>query len=292
MEVQCLRVISESVTCDAACPHCPYHGGKRRAEVDQFDFQRFKRARQFALQSGAVAMEIDAKGDPLLGEWTKIYQLLSEAGEDFPQIGLITPGKGILEEQDSFLNLIGWHLTNLTLTIPHHDPKKRKALLGLNLDYKSLVSYLRDECHVVVRASCLLSQQGISSPNEAFDFIHWCRETGIQQVVFKEIEIPEEGMDQNIASWCRENALELDFQENWNFENPGHAVFYVNSLVEQNHVRPVFVFPWGETVYDIDGVNVVFEKSEKNYYGKFIRFLVLSGNRLYARWESEGTIIF
>lgn len=292
MDVYTLRVVCESLTCDASCPHCAYRKGKNPPGEDQFDFQKFKKARQFAVQRGAVAMEIEAKGDPLLGEWTRLYQILSEASDDFPQVGLATPGKGILESQDSFLNLVGWHLTNLTLTIPHHHPKKRKALLGLNVDYKLLIPYLREECHVVVRAACFLSKEGISSPKEALDFVHWCREMGIQQIVFKEIEVPDESLNQKVAQWCLENAVELDLHENWNFDDPAHTLFYVNSLVAQNQARPVFVFPWGETAYDIEGVNVVFEKSEKNYYGKFIKSLSFSGNHLYARWESEGTILF
>lgn len=292
MDVHCLRVILESSTCDASCPHCPYPERGNRAVANQFDFQKFKKARQFALRRGAVAMEIEAKGDPLSGEWTQLYQILSEAIEDFPQIGLTTAGKGILEAQDSFLNLVGWHLTNLTLTIPHHDSRKRRALLGLNLDYKPLISYLTEECHVVVRAGCFLSKQGISSPKEALEYAGWCREMGIQQIVFKEIVAPDVNLNQKAAEWCLQNAVELDFHENWSFDDPGHAIFYVNSLLGEDGVRPIFVFPWGEPVYDIDGVNVAFEKSDRNYYGKFAKSLVLSGNHLYARWESDGTIIF
>jgi len=205
---------------------------------------------------------------------------------------LVTPGKSILEAQDSFLNLVGRHLTNLTLTIPHHHPRKRKALLGLNVDYKPLVSYLRQECQVVVRAACFLSRQGISSPLEALDFVGWCRQMGIQQIVFKEIGIPDKSMNKKVTQWCLENAIELDMHENWNFDDPAHTIFYINSLVAENQARPVFVFPWGETVYEIEGMNVVFEKSERSYYGKFIKSLVFSGTHLYARWESEGTILF
>lgn len=292
MDVHTFRVISGSATCDASCPHCAYHKGKRPAGEGQFDFQKFKRARQFALQSGAVAMEIEAKGDPLSGEWTRLYQILSEASDEFPQLGLTTPGNRILEEKDSFLNLVGWHLTNLTLVVPHHHLKKRRALLGLNVDHKALVPYLREECHVVVRAACFLSKEGVSSPQEALDFVHWCRQMGIQQIVFREIGSPGENLNQEGAQWCLENAVELDADENWNFDEAAQTLFYVNSLVAQNQARPVFVFPWGETVYDIGGVNVVFEKSENRYYGKFIKSLVFSGNHLYARWESEGTILF
>jgi hypothetical protein len=292
MDAHTLRVVSGTVSCEASCPHCAYHRGKKPQRQNEFDFQTFKKARQFAVQSGAVAMEIDAQGNPLLDEWTKLYQILSEGSADFPQVGLTTPGSGILESRDSFLNLVGWHLTNLTLTIPHHQPRKRKALLGLTIDYKPLIAYLKEECHVVIRAACFLSKPGISSPQEALDFVHWCREMGIPQIVFKEIGTPDENLDQKATQWCLENAIELDFDENWNFDDPANRVFYINSLVAQNRAHPVFVFPWGEPAYDIDGVNVVFEKSESNYYGTSIKSLVLSGNHLYARWESDGTIIF
>ncbi len=292
MNAQILRVIADAKTCNASCPHCLNHRRKSQPAEDSFDFERFGKACQFALQSGAVWMEIEAKGDPLLGEWTKIYQILSEAGEDFPKIGLTTPGNEILEGKDSFLDLIGWHLTNLTLTIPHHDRKKRKTLLGLDMDYKPLISYLREECQVVVRAACYLSKKGISTTREAIDFIDWCRRTGIQQVAFREIEIPEGEPDEKVQQWCLQNLVELDFSENWDFDDPGHSIFYVNSLLTQNQAKPIYVFPWGETTYDIEGVNVCFEKSEKNYYGRFIKSLVLSDNHLYARWESGGTIIF
>jgi hypothetical protein len=241
---------------------------------------------------GAVAMEIEARGDPLLDEWTRLYQILSEASPNFPQVGLTTTGKGILKGQDAFLNLIGRHLTNLTLTIPHHHPTKRKALLGLNIDYKALVSYLREECLVVVRAACFLSKPGVSCPEESLDFVSWCRQMGIQQIVFKEIGIPDTSANQDSAQWCYENAVELDLHENWNFDDPGHTTFYVNSLVSQNQAQPIFVFPWGETVYEIEEVNVAFERDEKSHYGRFVKSLVFSGNHLYARWESPGTIVF
>lgn len=292
MDVYALRVLSGALTCQASCPHCRYHRGHEGKAPDPFDFQAFRRARRYALQSGAVSMEIEAKGDPLADEWTKLYQILSEAADDFPQIGLTTPGGRILEAQDAFLNLIGWHLTNITLTIPHHEPRKRQSLLGLAVDYRSLVAYLREECHVVVRAACVLSRAGISSPGEALDFVHWCRTTGIQQVVFREMAIPNTGPDQKVAQWCLEHTVELDFHETWNFDDAVQRVFYVNSLVGPNQAHPIFVFPWGETAYEIDGVNVVFEKSDDSYYGKPIKALVLSGGHLYARWESEGTIIF
>ncbi len=292
MDVHTLRVVSGSVTCNALCPHCAYHKGRKSDGEDQFDFQKFAKARQFATQSGAVAMEVEAKGDPLMEEWTRLYQILSEAGSDFPQIGLATPGDGILDARDPFLNLVGWHLTNITLTIPHHRLEKRKVLLGLNLDYKDLIDYLRKECHVVVRAACFLSKAGISSSREALDFVHWCRELGIQQVAFKELGLPDNSLNKKGTQWCEENAIELDFDENWNFDDPTNRILYVNSLVAQNQARPVFVFPWGETAYDVDGVNVVFEKSENNYYSKAIKSLLFSDNHLYARWQSEGTIIF
>ena len=292
MEAYALRVISDSMVCEASCPHCAYRDGQIHEGRQSLDLQKFRKARQFALQSRAVAMEIEAKGDPLLGEWTGLYQILSEASSDFPQIGLTTPGSAILESQESFLNLVGWHLTNLTLTLPHHDPQNRKTLLGFDLDYKALVPYLREECRLVVRAACHLSKRGIANAREALDFVSWCREMGIQQVVFREIEIPDDHLDEQTLQWCRENAVELDAQENWDFDDPARNMFYVNSLVAQNKARPVFVLPWGETVYEIDGVNVVFEKSEKNYYGRFVKSLVLSANHVYARWESAGTIIF
>ena len=292
MDVHILRVMCDGMTCEASCPHCVYRAGQDQIGNDSFDFQAFEKARQFALRSGAVTLEIEAGGDPLADEWTKLYQILSEGSSDFPQVGLTTPGQGIFDSQESFLNLIGWHLTNLTLTIPHHDPKKRKTLLGLDLDYGELVGYLREECRVVVRAACFLSRQGISSSQEVLDFVNWSREVGIQQIAFREIEPPDETLNAETAQWCHENAVEVDTEENWNFDDPGRAVLYVNSLVSQNQARPVYVLPWGETVYDIDGVNVIFEKSEKNYYGKFIKSLVLSGQHVYARWESGGTIIF
>jgi len=261
MDVHTLQVFSDSVSCNAICPHCLYRRGANQTGKDQFDFQMFKKARQFALQCGAVGIEIEARGDPLLEEWTRLYQILSEASVDFPQIGLVTPGDSILESQDSFLNLVGWHLTNLTLTVPYHNPQKRRTLLGLNLDYKALVSYLRDECHLVVRAACSMSKRGISSPEEVLDFVRWCRDMGIEQILFREIGIPDEGLDEKAAQWCQKHVIELDTEENWSFEDPARTVFYVNSLVAQNQATPVFVLPWGETVYDMEGVNVVFEKS-------------------------------
>ena len=105
MDAHTLRVVSGAVPCEASCPHCAYHKGKKPQKEDEFNFQKFKKARQFAIQSGAVAMEIDARGNPLLDEWTKLYQILSEGGADFPQVSLTTPGSGILESHDSFHNL-------------------------------------------------------------------------------------------------------------------------------------------------------------------------------------------
>jgi hypothetical protein len=292
MDIHSLRVISGIVGCEASCPHCSYRKGTKSGNESEFDFKRFEKARKYAVRSGVVALEIEAKGDPLRDEWTKLYQILSEATPDFPQIGLTTPGKYILEAQDSFVNLVGWHLTNLTLTIPHHEPKKRRGALGLNLEYDRLINYLREDCQVVVRASCALSKVGISSPEEALAFIGWCREIGIRHVVFREISMPGEGLDQEAAQWCLSNAVELDFRENWSFDDSTNRVFYVNSLLAQNEARPLFVFPWGETAYEINGVNVVFEKSEETYYGKSFKSLLLSGSHLYARYESEGSILF
>ncbi|MBW2121776.1 MAG: hypothetical protein JRH07_08020, partial [Deltaproteobacteria bacterium] len=259
---------------------------------DSFDFQSFKRALRFAIQSGAVALELSARGDPLAGEWTMLYQIISEASDLFGQVGLTTPGNRILQEKDSFVNLVGWHLTNLALVIPHHRPKERKALLGLDIDYGSLVPYLRQDCQVVVRALCFLSKKGVSSPQEALDYIHWCRQVGIEQVVFREIGTDQERANRKTARWCLDNAVELDADEDWNFEEGAQTLFYVNSLIAQNQARPIFVLPWGETVYDMGGVNVVFEKSESRYYGKFIKSLVFSSGHLYAGWESRGNILF
>jgi hypothetical protein len=237
-------------------------------------------------------MEIEARGDPLSDDWTRLYQILSEAGPDFPQLGLTTPGHTIPDAQEAFLNLVAWNLTNLTLTIPHHRTNKRKPLVGLNVDYKALISYLRQDCQLVVRAACFISKAGVSSPQEALEYVQWCHGVGIQQIVFKEVGIPDDSANSEVTRWCLQNAIELDFSENWEFDGSAKDIFYVNRLVEEDHARPVFVYPWGETVYDINGVNVVFEKSEKSYYGKSIKSVVLSSGHLYARWESEGTILF
>ena len=79
----------------------------------------------------------------------------------------------------------------------------------------------------------------------------------------------------------RENKVEIDI-----------ANKALETMVQENKAFRIFDLPWGQTVYDVDGINVTAATCTVNYYKDSIKSLVfLPNNHLYTTWEFEGSII-
>lgn len=247
----------------------------------------------YAKSGGAQTAIITSKGETLISDWKFIGEILNICGETgFGQRDLHTNGFLINKHREEFFSSlidIKGRLTNITITVASLNPEINEELMGGKYDFKETMNFLSNECSLSVRLSCVMNKQAVCDIHSMKDYIKKARDYGVHSIVFRELWIPNpSNNDENaakITNWSRDNKIGLNI-----------SVSALKKMTDEGHAHPIFTLPWGQIVYDVEGINITSATCTENFWeaekGSIKSVVFLPDNHLYSSWEYKGSIIF
>ncbi|MCK4592595.1 radical SAM protein [Candidatus Parcubacteria bacterium] len=300
IETQSISVVPENVGCNQKCKFCIARMTSS-PEAGKFNEEKYLkklgRALKYVKSGNAQTAIITSKGETLLSSKDYLLKIIGLLEKDFGQIDLHTNGslltRGMAE------NFYDAGLTNVTLSVPSLNRHNLISITEDFVDYRNIIGFCRD-IGLAVRLSCVTNKQGVKDLSSMLEYIKEAKLIGAHQIVFRELWIPEKSEQSNpeVYRWSQENFIPLgNFRE------------FVERLEKEGKAHYIFTLPWGEKVYDIEGMNITCATCTTNYYNSVcntgscgssstnvsntIKSVVfLPDGHLYSTWEFEGSMIF
>lgn len=300
IEIQSISFVPENVGCNQRCNFCIARMTSS-PKAEKFSKEKYlkkmKRALKYVKSGGAQTAIVTSKGETLLSSESYLLKIIDLLEKDFGQIDLHTNGSLLTKEMAKRFYDAG--LTNITLSVPSLNKDSLISITEDFVDYKNIIGFCRD-VGLAVRLSCVTNKQGVKDLSSMLEYIEEAKLAGAHQIVFRELWIPENSEKNNpeVYKWSQENFVPLGkFRE------------YVEWLEREKKAHYIFTLPWGEKVYDIEGMNITCATCTTNYYNSVcntgscgsnsinssntIKSVVfLPDGHLYSTWEYEGSIIF
>jgi molybdenum cofactor biosynthesis enzyme MoaA len=196
-------------------------------------------------RDGLVTVLLTGKGEPLLAP-DEITEYLDCLNFRFPLVDLQTNGI-LLKSADENGYLTKWLNNGLSLvciSIAHHDPVVSNRLMGIEAQYRFWDDVERLKAlGLGVRLNCTMLKSGIHRPEQVNSLIGHCASAGVDQLTLREVEMPSDARDQDVAEWVRE-------------EKPVGAARRLRHHLEMRDATRLLELPHGGIVYDVDGQNV------------------------------------
>ena len=293
MKIQSISIVPQVVGCKARCKYCIAAMTPPTEMGGKLCLSRLENALLYARSGGAQTAIITSKGETLLSSWPFIGEILNRCQEaGFGQRDLHTNASEILKRKEEFYHAfidIKGRLTNVTITVSHMDGKKNSAVMGIDYDHLETFRFLSQECGLSVRLSCVMNRQGVHDGQSMIGYVEAAKKAGVRAIVFRELWIPAANDDNlragPVQEWSRENKVDI-----------ATGVKALKELEEQGRAHPIFTLPWGQVVYDVEGLNVACSTCTENFYetgkGAIKSVVYLPDNHLYSSWEFRGSIIF
>ncbi|MCK5475058.1 MAG: radical SAM protein [Candidatus Pacebacteria bacterium] len=296
IQIQSASFVIEDVDCNQGCKFCVARM-TFSPKVKEFDEEKYlkkmKRVLKYVKSGGAQTAIITSKGETLLSSKSYLLKAIGLLEKDFGQIDLHTNGSLLTREMaESFYDA---GLTNITLSVPSLDKDSLVSITEGFVDYKNIIAFCRN-VGLAVRLSCVTNKQGVKDLDSMLEYIEKAKLMGAHQIVFRELWIPENSKKNNpeVYKWSKENFVPLGkFRE------------YVELLNEEGKAHYIFTLPWGEKVYDIEGMNITCATCTTNYYNSgscgddstnvsntIKSVVLLPDGHLYSSWELGGSMIF
>lgn len=292
MNIQSISIVPEDVGCNARCSYCIAAMTPPTIRGAKLKLSRLKDALLYAKSGGAQSAIITSKGETLLSPWDHIADILNLCRDmGYGHRDLHTNAFLINKnKQDFFSKLINidGRLTNITMTVASLDPKINSELMGSSYDFEETFGFLKNECDLIIRLSCVTNKKGVQDKNTMREYISLAKRMGVRAIVFRELWIPEsENNDpraKKIQQWSRDNKVDVDVCSE-----------ALTEMTAEGKANPIFTLPWGQIVYDLDGINVACSTCTENFWksekGSIKSVVFLPDNHLYSSWEFQGSVI-
>lgn len=252
-----LSIVAGSLACNARCPFCvasmtPLSGIAVRPTDP--NFAEVGRVAGFARASGATQAMITSKGEPTLWPDHITGYLEAIRPHGFEVVDLQTNGVAIADGRPvTHDHLASWRSLGLdvvAISIVHWLPERNQPIY---LPYRS--SYidlpkLIETLHAVgftVRLAAVMVDGYIDGADDLEGLLAFARENGVEQVTVRPVNRPEVVRDDAVSGFIEGNHLRDEQKDDL-------AAF----LSEGRVIR---TFPWGGTLYDLDGQNVCLTNS-------------------------------
>ena len=284
MHINSISIVPQDVGCNAKCKYCiaaMTSDVRETIKKPGINLPKLEKCLKYAKAGGCATAIITSSGETLLGSWTNIENILWLCKQHFGQIDLHTNASEILKPPTfgrDFSEMLAPYLTNITITVPHHDPKKCKELYGLELDYETLFRRLSD-LGIVIRLSCVVCEEGINSLVEMINYIDCYRNLGVSSIVFRELWIPNQATS-GLTEWAGRNQIRQMRITRW-----------LEDMMTGGFSKTLNWYGNGQP-YDINGVTVSTSTCTQNNTASTIKSLVYRpDNFLYTDWDSTAKIM-
>ncbi|MBI5514317.1 MAG: radical SAM protein [Deltaproteobacteria bacterium] len=269
-------VLPVRVACNCACLFCfsrssvsalPGEGERLRA-LDVEGHLRWARAR------GATRAVLTGGGEPLLVPELAVW-LVSIARRVFDEVALFTNAARLTPALAERFGAAG--LSYLCWSRHHHDDDRNRALMGPDAPARDAV--LAAVGALPVRATCVLSQGFVDSPEAVREYLRVFQDLGVRSFTFKHTYVayarslfrgsPQDG-------WARSHRVALD-----PFEGLGEVLLRL---------------PWGPTVRRLEGADLCFYQEPtpewELSHGLCRSSNLLSDGRVYASLEDTRSLLY
>lgn len=245
MKAHTFSIVVGDRRCNANCPYCIAKMTSSEQICADFDKKKFKRACRIAdqMRDGLMNVILTGLGEPLLAP-RQIDEYLWAMDGLFPRIDLQT--NGILIEKN-LEDLKRWQQMGLSLvclSVAGTNAVESNSVMGIQAeyDYWRTASLLKD-IGLAVRLNCTMTKTGIHTPDDAELILDRANNVGIDQVTFREVEMPYEVSDDKVGLWVYANKAS------------GAAVRLLHHLESRGAVN-LLDMPHGGVVFDYGGQNV------------------------------------
>ena len=266
MEVQSISIVPESVGCNARCKYCIASMTYTSNKGDRLNFNRLSNALQYARAGNAQTAILTSKGETLMSDWDYLGDILKLTKEHgFGQRDLHSNMSLVKGREEEFLEKLvakPYGLTNVTVTAASLDHVKNRELMGIDIDYGQLFRFLKQDADIAVRLSCVMNKEAVHDRKTMEDYISKAKDYDISQIVFRGLWTPDNSKENKVSRWGRENKIEIDIANN-----------ALEAMVKENKAFKIFDLPWGQTVYDVNGINTTAATCTVNYFKDSIKSL-------------------
>lgn len=283
MKISSISIVPEEVGCNYRCKYCiAYMTNNVRKTIRKpgIILPKLEKCLKYAQGLGAGTAIVTSSGEPLLGSWTNIENILWLTKKYFGQIDFHTNASEVLTPPvfgRDFSQMIAPYITNITITVADYDKDANTNLMGKYIEYRKLFELLNN-LGIVIRLSCVVCRDGINSYEEMKKYLEIYSEMGVSQVVFRELWIPI-NCDPNVSEWCKLNYISQKEINKWLYK-----------LNKENNCKSLSF--WGQQPYDYKGIGVATSTCTKNNTGESIKSVVYRpDNFLYPDWDSKVKIM-
>lgn len=292
-KIQTLSLIAGTEACNARCPFCvskmtPVMGVNMREEP--INWERFKEVMGLAKEGNVDTVMITGKGEPTLfpghvsGYLTKLDN--EERSQGF-QIGakeLQTNGILFERKREHYEPLLSeWKeggLGTIAISIVHFEADRNREIYlpysDSYIDLPSVIGFLHG-FGFRTRLACILVNGFIDSPDKLDQLIEFARRNESEELTVRPVNKPEETRNDEVFNWIDQHHL-----EEWQLDSIANHLNKLGTVQKQ--------FPYGATVYDVDGQNVCLTNSLTRDDGQsYMRQLIFyPSGRIATDWTEEG----
>jgi molybdenum cofactor biosynthesis enzyme MoaA len=251
MKTHTFSVVVGTDACNAACPFCVAKiTASEVPKVKDFDQGRFNTACRIVemASDGLITVLLTGKGEPMLYP-KQITDYIDQINFRFPLIELQTNGTLIKDNLELLRRWRDYGLTLVCISMTHVDHIQNNSLMGIPNSggvgqYRLWETVeLLQETGLNVRLNCTMLKSGIHKPVDVERVITKCAMAGVDQLTFREVEMPDRIVNATVADWIKK-------------EKPMGAINRLRHYLEMKEATKLLELPHGAIVYDVNGQNV------------------------------------
>jgi len=251
MKTHTFSIVVGTDACNANCPFCiAKMTASEVPKTPDFDQGRFNTACRIVemASDGLITVLLTGKGEPMLYPH-QITQYIEQINFRFPLIELQTNGTLIKDNLELLRHWRDEGLTLVCISMTHVDHIQNNSLMGIPngggpRQYRLWETVeLLQETGLNVRLNCTMLKSGIHKPEDAERVITKCAMAGVDQLTFREVEMPDRVVNADVAAWIKE-------------EKPVGAAKKLHHYLEMKEATRLLELPHGAIVYDVNGQNV------------------------------------
>ncbi len=247
MKTHTFSVVVGDDRCNADCPYCVAKmTASEASEYVDFSEKRFDLACRIVeqMREGLLTVMLTGQGEPLLFP-QQIGRYLNVINNRFPCIELQTNGVLVRHHLERLKVWQEKGLTLVCLSIVANSAEVSNGIMRIKderYNYWETASMLK-ELGLSVRLNCTMTKVGVYEPEDAENIIIRANNAGIDQVTFREVEMPSSSLNSCISDWVTVN-------------KPVGAARRLHHYLALHGAVRLLELPHGGVVYDYLGQNV------------------------------------
>ena len=284
--------------CSAACQFCSEHliRNKKAMVCGEVNEGYFKKLREILNDLNELEIFLSLSGkEPT--ESLDFVEGILKCVKDFELSGgritekvMYSNLSGLVENMERMKELVEkYHMDRIECSRHHYDEEKNQSIVRFknssmkqNVVFEDVVKELLN--FIDIKMVCVIQKGGIEEINQIKKYLDWAKSMGISQVVFRELALFDDGVEQNVTS---------DYIVNHRVE----IKTVLDNLDEDFAIGTITKgYYYMSFEYDYKGMKVWFEMSDyeemlkKHKSDKVYKLIYYPNGKLCLDWNMNGEI--